>query len=704
VLLVGAASAAAALALLLAPLPASQTAERAAALSAAVSRFGWAAARGPAGVEVERQRDAVDAALRALFDADEAGTVRSSRLSERWSALHTMPSGHWPAAEIDALAAEAEAVAATQRLELLQQTRRREWTLLALTLLLVGVLTVPVAGLWRQRRRLRAAIDDFAGRLGDGQWQDAVQGLRDDRGGTPSAFDTLASGVEGVMAETERRWQALADLSADWYWETDAAHRLSRLSGASPPVVRIGGRPEDVIGRRRDQMPYLDPPEGGWEAYHARLDRHEAFRDVEMAVRGRGGEVALWVSISGRPRRDANGRFVGYEGVGRDITERRLAAQRLQGSEQRWSLMAGLASDWYWQTDAEHRVLPLAPEYAKRGPLVAERVVGRTRWEAYPDALPAGQWAEHRADLEARRPFRGLQLEVEVEPGRWLWFSISGLPRHDAQGRFVGYHGVGRDITARKQAERLLLRHNEELQRAVEERTRDLARLNLDLEAFSRQLAHELRTPIGHVQGLAQLLEARAGHRLGAEERRLLELQVGAARHMRETVEALLQLARSTVQAMPLEDIDVSALAHEVIGELPPVERAGPLAWAVEPGIRARASPGALRIVLANLLGNAAKFTRKEASPHVRVSSRRDPDGRIRVFVEDNGAGFAGTDASRLFAPFSRLHAADDYAGTGIGLTIVQRIVERLGGSVRASGAPGGGARFEFTLEAPKSD
>ena len=169
------------------------------------------------------------------------------------------------------------------------------------------------------------------------------------------------------------------------------------------------------------------------------------------------------------------------------------------------------------------------------GAELAERIEGRTRWDAHRASLSAAQWAEHRADLDARRPFRSLQFEIDAGGGRWLWLSISGMPRHDAAGRFLGYHGVGRDITSRQQAQALLLRHNEALQRAVDERTRDLQQLNLDLDAFARQLAHELRTPIGQVQGLAQLLAERGATRLQAEDQELLQLQVQAARaHARD--------------------------------------------------------------------------------------------------------------------------------------------------------------------------
>ncbi|MDP1533336.1 MAG: ATP-binding protein, partial [Rubrivivax sp.] len=244
----------------------------------------------------------------------------------------------------------------------------------------------------------------------------------------------------------------------------------------------------------------------------------------------------------------------------------------------------------------------------------------------------------------------------------------------------------------------LLLRHNEELQRAVAERTHELQQLNVDLDAFARQLAHELRTPIGHVQGLARMIETRAGARLDAEERELLSLQVQAARRMRDTVDALLLLARSTMQTMPVEEVDVSALAAAVVAELPEIERVAPVSWSIQPGLRAQAAPAALRIVLVNLMGNAAKFSRKIAAPTVTLSAASDPDGRLRLRVQDNGAGFEPAQVGRLFTPFGRLHTGDDFHGTGIGLTIVQRIVERHGGSVAADGMPGQGAGFEFTL------
>lgn len=228
--------------------------------------------------------------------------------------------------------------------------------------------------------------------------------------------------------------------------------------------------------------------------------------------------------------------------------------------------------------------------------------------------------------------------------------------------------------------------------------------MNRDLDAFARQLAHELRTPIAHVLGLAQLLGDRAASRLAADERELLGLQVQAGQRMRETVDALLALARSTLQPMPQQPVDFSLLVREVAGQLAALDGAAPLQVDVQPDMRVTGNPAALKIVVANLLGNAAKFTRGVAAPRACVAMVAEGEGRVRISVADNGVGFDPQRAGELFRPFSRLHPREGYAGSGIGLSIVQRIVERHGGTVAASGRPGEGACFEFTLAAIPPD
>ncbi len=562
----------------------------------------------------------------------------------------------------------------------------------------VGALGALVLVQWRARRLAADTLRSTARELQRGAWRSAVHRMREQPPAEPSAFGDLANQVEGVMGESERRWQARVELSLEWYWETDETHRLSSLSAEAPMVKPADRALGDVLGRRHDELGFVHPPSGGWAAFNQMLDRQRSFHELEFEVDGLSGRARGWMALTGRPRLHRDGRFAGYEGVGRDITAHKESYQRLQASEQRYAVLAGLSADWYWATDAEHRFVADSGDLRRHFGALAEAIVGRTRWEVYDDALPEAQWRAHRADMEAGRPFQGLEFLVKRPDGSQQWVSVAGAPRYDENGRFIGYHGVGRDITLRKKAEQLLVLHNRQLQSAVAARTKELEFANRDLEAFARHLAHELRTPIGHVQGLAELLRRRLGQGLKPEHDELLDLQIRAAQDMLATLEALLALARSSSEAIERHELDLSLLAQDVIANLPPVERIAPVRWQIEPGLAVWASESQMRIVLANLLGNAAKFTRRVAEPVVSLGSVLGAHGQLVYQVRDNGAGFDASRASSLFQPFHRLHGSDEFQGTGIGLTIVQRIVQRHGGNIRAMGEVGRGACFEFSL------
>lgn len=512
-----------------------------------------------------------------------------------------------------------------------------------------------------------------------------------DSAAAPSQFDQQAHEVEVALGAREQRWQARMRLSADWHWETDRDLQLTWVSQDLASLVKLGVQPADLIGHRLDAVPLFQPPEAGWAATLERTAQRKALRDVVIEVRRR-GRSPVWVALNGRAHFDDEGQYTGYEGVGRDVTDERIAYLRLADSERRHAMMAELAADWYWHTDEAHRLDEVGPVARQLVGARIDQVIGRTRWEAFPDGASPGEWDAHRADLEARRPFRGFEFALRQGGQTLRWVSVSGLPRFDARQQFIGYHGVGRDITLKKRAERLLLTRNEQLERLVAVRTAALEQNNRDLEAFARQLAHELRTPISQVVGLTDLLKSSAWERLEGGEREWLRLAGQSAREMSHTVTALLELARSTSTALLLEPVDLSALAESVIAELPWVERAAPIEWRIEPGLVAHCSAPLARVVLTNLLGNAAKFTRDVAAPQVDLAREPSQDGAF--FVQDNGAGFDAERADALFQPFVRLHRSDQFQGTGLGLSIVRRIIERHGGSISAHGQPGHGARF----------
>jgi len=225
-----------------------------------------------------------------------------------------------------------------------------------------------------------------------------------------------------------------------------------------------------------------------------------------------------------------------------------------------------------------------------------------------------------------------------------------------------------------------------------------LAAANEELEAFSYSIAHDLRAPLRGIQGFSQaVLEDYAGV-VDARGQDYLKRVAAAATRMSALIDDLLHLSRISRQGLSPSDVDLSALATQVAGALSQSATERPVTVVIAEGVTAKGDAGLLQAVLENLLGNAWKFSAKVAQPVVEFG-RTTAGGHDAYFVRDNGAGFDPAYASRMFAPFQRLHSEQDFPGTGIGLATVQRIVRRHGGRIWAEGKVGEGATFYFTLQ-----
>lgn len=220
------------------------------------------------------------------------------------------------------------------------------------------------------------------------------------------------------------------------------------------------------------------------------------------------------------------------------------------------------------------------------------------------------------------------------------------------------------------------------------------------LESFNRSVSHDLRGPLGGIATALGLAREALERDDTAQLRRLLPKVQAQAEDTSALVNSLLELARAGRVALSRREVALGPLVADSLQALRPVDgRGGALPVEVRPLPVASADPGLLRQVFVNLIGNALKFSRDAAEPRIEVGSRRDGDDTV-LFVRDNGIGFARDDAERLFEPFNRLHGPH-YEGSGVGLSIVKRIVERHGGRVWAESEPGRGATFCFTLGRP---
>jgi signal transduction histidine kinase len=256
-------------------------------------------------------------------------------------------------------------------------------------------------------------------------------------------------------------------------------------------------------------------------------------------------------------------------------------------------------------------------------------------------------------------------------------------------------------LRARK-AEEEVLRLNADLENRVARRTEELAAANQELEAFSYSVSHDLRAPLRAMNGFAQMLLEDEGPKLDDEGRRRLGKVIDGARQMNRLIDALLGLSKQGRTALTPKDQDMTALVRSVAGELRGEFPAGVVE--VGPLPPARADGALLRQVLINLIGNALKYSSGRKDSLVRVEGRIRGEEAI-YSVKDNGVGFDMAGADKLFGVFQRLHTEQEFAGTGIGLALVKRVIERHGGQVWAEAEVGKGATFYFSLPStPRSE
>lgn len=382
-----------------------------------------------------------------------------------------------------------------------------------------------------------------------------------------------------------------------------------------------------------------------------------------------------------------------YTVILRDISERKRADEALKEQARILDLAPVLIRDLngrilFWNTGSEQMYGWTAEE-------ALEKIAHTLLQTEFPRSLE-----EIKARLLAHGHWEGELVHTRKDGQRPVIASHWVLHR-DAEGKPKAVLEVNNDITERKQAEHEIRRLNEELEQRVADRTAQLQAANKELEAFSYSVSHDLRAPLRHINGFSQALLEDYANQLDAGGKEYLQEVRNASQEMAQLIDDVLQLARVTRTEMHQEEVSLSDLARSVILDLQKSNAGRNVSVSIESGLMTRGDKRLLRIVLVNLLGNAWKFSSNQERAEITFGSQKQK-GETSFFVRDNGAGFEMAYANKLFGAFQRLHNSDQFEGTGIGLATVQRIINRHGGRVWASGALNEGATFYFTLTHPK--
>ena len=501
---------------------------------------------------------------------------------------------------------------------------------------------------------------------------------------------TAQKHVEEALRQSEARYRRTFELAGSGIAHIGLDRRFIRVTRRLCEI--LGYTEDELIGMTGRQISHPDDLDVintqrkrvyAGEVDHVRVEKRYLRKDGST----------VWVTFSMVLERAADGAPLYEIAIFDDITERKRAEEALRESEARFRSLTQLSSDWYWEQDESFGLTFMSGRMGERTGLDASAYLGRKRWDQPALNLTEQDWAAHRAALERHEPFRDFEMERPNPSGGTRWISVTGEPLHDEAGRFKGYRGVGSDITARKHAEAQLRRAHDELAQKAEE----LQRSNAELEQFAYVASHDLQEPLRMVSSYTQLLGRRYADKLKeGDAQEFMHYIVDGAARMKQLIEDLLAYSRVGTKGKEFRPVPIETPLKKAIGNLRAAIEESSAAVTWDPLPTVDVDEMQLAQLFQNLMGNALKF-RGQGVPRIHVSAE-EKEGEWHLTIADNGIGIEPQYFERIFMLFQRLHTMGEYPGTGIGLAICKKVVERHGGRIWVTSTPGEGSQFHFTL------
>ncbi len=462
-------------------------------------------------------------------------------------------------------------------------------------------------------------------------------------------------------------------------------YRASEMVGRPVSVLHPAGSPDDSLSILED------------------LRQGRSIEHCEATRIRKNGEL-ISVSLTASPIRDESGAVVGGSVIARDTTQQKRSQEALRLSEERYRSLVSATTQIVWTTDAQGAFVEDNSSWST----FSGQENGEIRGWGWLATLHPGDrepMAATWANAVRHRSFYNAGYRVRRRDGEYRHMDVHGVPVLEKDGTVREWIGTAADVTDARRAEEEVKRLTGDLEKRVADRTAELQAANKELEAFAYSVSHDLRAPLRAVVGFSRILLEEYAPQLPSEARHYLEVARSNALQMGELIDGLLAFSKLGRQAVRKQIVSPSELARQTWDDLGLEWQGRTVEMVIEDLPPCEADPLLLKQVFANLLSNALKYTRKREVARIELGSERreaqkaDGGSAMTVYsVRDNGVGFDMRYVDKLFGVFQRLHAAEEYEGTGIGLANVKRLIHKHGGSVWAWGEVNRGATFYFAL------
>ncbi|MEW5958276.1 MAG: PAS domain S-box protein [Chloroflexota bacterium] len=510
----------------------------------------------------------------------------------------------------------------------------------------------------------------------------------------------LADALTSLLAyrdlqESERRYREVFDNVSDSLFVFDVtAEGYFRFAGINAAAEKLSGvSSADAYGKFIEEVVRPEVVAHSLPYFRRCLERGEPLRyEEEYNSLPLGRRYLDTTLIPVRNNAGAISRLITFN---RDITERKQAESHL---DKLAAISPGLMGTFHLKPDGTVCMPYTSPGIWNLYGLHSEDVA-QDASELLARTHPDDVNRVNESIAESARTMNLWNVEFRVlHPTRGeVWLEGHTMPEPHPDGGIIWY-GFVLDITERKRAEEEIRQLNQELEQRVAERTAQLEAANKELEAFAYSVSHDLRAPLRHIDGFLELLQKRTAAALDERSRHYMVTIADSAKRMGILIDDLLAFSRMGRNELSKTQVDLGVLVQEVIREIEPETHGRAIHWRIAALPTVTGDRAMLRLALVNLISNALKFTRGRAQAEIEIGCQPGRETEIVVFVRDNGVGFDMNYAGKLFGVFQRLHRADEFEGTGIGLANVRRIITRHGGRTWAEGQINQGATFYFSL------